>query len=96
MRKLLIGAALGALFAVPAVAADPAAVAPATEPITLTLTQMDGVTAAGDRCKFCSNSNFTWQSANAVAVGGSSKFSKFSGNATAIATNVNNTKQSIN
>jgi hypothetical protein len=43
MRKLLIGAALCALFAAPALAGEPAKVA--AQPITLSLAQMDKVTS---------------------------------------------------
>jgi hypothetical protein len=89
MKKLLIGAAFCALFAAPALAEEPAT----TEPMKLTLTQMDGVTAAG--CFFCSNTNVTWQSATAVAVGGSSFFSSLSSNAVAVAVNENETEQEI-
>ena len=90
MKRLLIGAALCAL-ATPGFAADPAKVT--TEPVTLSLTQMDKVTAAGwgDFC-FCSNKNFTVQNANAYA---SADFS-FYGTATAVATNVNITDQENN
>jgi hypothetical protein len=45
MRKLLIGAALCALFAAPALAGEPAKVT--TKPVTLTLDQMDKVSAGG-------------------------------------------------
>jgi hypothetical protein len=87
MKRLLIGAALCALSATPGLAGEPAKV---TEPVRLSLTQMDGVTA-GDFCKFCSNINATHQTA--VAVGGAA-FSLFSGNASAV--NVNETDQEIN
>jgi hypothetical protein len=52
MKKLLIGTALCALFAVPALAGEPAKVA--TQPITLSSTQMDKVTAGGF-CYNCAN-----------------------------------------
>jgi hypothetical protein len=85
-----MGAALCALFATPGLAGEPAKVT--TEPVTLSLTQMDKVTAGwGDFCKFCSNNNFTVQKADADA---KSVFSF--GGATAIAANVNVTDQEIN
>jgi hypothetical protein len=93
MKKLLVGAALCALFAAPALSAEPSQVT--TEPIRLNLTQMDGVSAGACEFGFCSQFNSTWQSATAVAVGGSSFFSAFSSNAAAAATNVNETKQEI-
>jgi hypothetical protein len=81
MKKLLIGAAFCALFAGPV----------AAEPVKLSSTQMDSVTAAGVNI----NSNRTWQSATAVAVGGDSFRSRRSSNAVAVAVNVNNTRQRI-
>ena len=92
MKRLLIGAALCALVAAPALAGEPAKV---TEPIKLTSTQMDWVTA-GAFCFDCTNVNRTNQTAVAVAVGGDSFFSAFSSNAAASATNVNKTEQEIN
>lgn len=91
MKELLIGAALCALVATPALADESAKVT--TEPVTLTSTQMDQVTAAGwgDFCSFCSNTNVTYQNANAFA---SSYFSW--GGANAVAANVNLTDQRIN
>ena len=72
MKRLLIGAALCALFAAPGFAGERAKVA--TEPVKLTLSQMDQV-AAGNPCSFafasvatCVQSNFTHQTA--VAIGG--------------------------
>ena len=99
MKKLLITTALCGLVAAPALAGEPAKVT--TEPMTLTLTQMDGVTAAGfkrghfkhfkkhggDTCVVCSQINVTNQTAVAVAVGDF---------ATAIASNSNKTDQQIN
>jgi hypothetical protein len=74
MRKLLIGAALGALFAAPGFAGEPAKVT--TEPVKLTPSQMDQV-AAGNPCSFafksvaiCKQSNWTSQTAVAVSGGG--------------------------
>ena len=62
MKKLLIGAALCTLFAAPALAA---------EPIKLSPTQMDSLTAGCD-FSICTQFNVTkqWASATAVAVGG--------------------------
>lgn len=84
MRKLLIGAAFCTLFAAPVSA----------EPMKLSLTQMEGLSAGACAFAFCNQSQFnsTWQNATAVAIGGAA-FSAFSGNATAVATNVNETKQ---
>jgi hypothetical protein len=103
MKKLLIGAALCALFAAPAFAGDPAQV---SGPVQLTLSQMDSVTAGRSRggrivdgvdiCVGCANVNTTTQLAAAKAYGGFVKFSKFSGNADAYADNYNSTYQSIN
>jgi len=87
MKKLLIGTALCALFAAPGLAGEPAKVT--TEPVKLSLTQMDGVTA-GDFCAFCANFNATSQWATAVAVGG------FFGDTEAEAENENETEQEIN
>jgi hypothetical protein len=88
MKRLLIGAALCALFAAPAWAG---------EPVKLSLAQMDGVTAGRvEICTFCSNFNATHQTAAAVAVGGSSFFSAFSSNASANAENRNRTSQENN
>ena len=88
MKKLLIGAALCALFAAPGFAGQPAKVT--SEPVKLTLSQMDQV-AAGNPCSFafasvatCVQSNFTHQTA--VAIGG--EF--FSGTSAA---NLNSTTQ---
>jgi hypothetical protein len=72
MRKLLIGAALCALFAAPGFAGEPAKVT--TEPVKLTPSQMDQV-AAGNPCSFAFKSVATciqtnWTSQTAVAVGG--------------------------
>jgi hypothetical protein len=92
MKKLLIGAALCALFATPVLAADSA---PANAPIKLSLAQMDGLTAGACVVAICVQKNFTSQTATAVAVGGNSFFSAFSSNATAVATNVNKTEQEI-
>jgi len=91
MKKLMIGAALCALFAAPTLADEPVKVT--TEPVTLSSAQMDKVTAAGwgDFCGYCSNTNVTYQSANAYA---KSFFSW--GGATAIASNVNITDQENN
>jgi hypothetical protein len=83
MKKLLIGAALCALFAVPGFAGEPA---------KLTSAQMDVVTAGCDFA-ICTQINSTWQNATAVAVGGSSAFSAFSSNAAASASNKNKTVQ---
>jgi hypothetical protein len=91
MKRLLIGTALCALFALPASAAEREMAT--TEPMRLTDTQMDGVTAAG--CFICTNVNITNQTAVAAAVGGSSFLSKFSSNASANALNVNDTEQEI-
>ena len=73
MKKLLIGAALCALFAAPGLAGEPAKV---TEPVKLTLSQMDQV-AAGNPCSFafksvatCIQTNWTSQTAVAVSGGG--------------------------
>jgi hypothetical protein len=52
MKRLLIGTALCALFAVPAWAG---------EPVKLTSAQMDKVTAAGDVCVNCANVASIWQ-----------------------------------
>jgi hypothetical protein len=84
MKRLLIGAAFCALFAAPV----------AAEPVKLTSTQMDGLSAGACVFAICkqTQSNWTWQNATAVAVGGAA-FSNFSGNATAVATNVNETEQ---
>jgi hypothetical protein len=65
MKKLLIGAALCALFAAPGLAG---------EPVKLTSSQMDQV-AAGNPCSFAFKSVATciqtnWTSQTAVAVGG--------------------------
>ena len=94
MKKFLIGTALCALVAAPALAADPAET---SEPITLSVGQMDGLTAGGCVFAWCSNFNSTYQNANAVAVavGGSSFFSAFSSNASAnaYASNDNDTEQ---
>ena len=91
MKELLIGAALCALVATPALADESAKVT--TESVTLTSTQMDQVTAAGwgDSCFYCSNTNVTYQNANAFA---KSYFSW--GGANAVASNVNLTEQRIN
>ena len=71
MKKLLIGTALCALLAAPAVAAESAKVT--NEPIRLSLTQMDGLTAG--TCVvvgFCfqSQRNVTRQTAVGVGIGG--------------------------
>jgi hypothetical protein len=95
MKKLLIGAALCALFAAPTLAAEPAKVA--TEPVKLSLTQMDGLTAGFCFIAICSQINATSQTATAVAVAtGGSLVGFGSGNAAAGATafNVNGTVQS--
>jgi opacity protein-like surface antigen len=88
MKKLLIGAALCALFAAPAFAGDP---------VQLSSSQMDQVTAGsygygGYRHKSCcqqSNYNNTYQKAVAIA-----NSYAYWGGATAVATNVNSTDQS--
>ena len=84
MKKLLIGAAFCALFAAPV----------AAEPVKLTSIQMDGLSAGACVVAICKQSNFnaTWQDATAVAVGGAA-FSAFSGNASAVAANSNETEQ---
>ena len=87
MKRLLIGAALCSLVAAPALAGEPAKV---TEPIKLTSTQMDWVTA-GAFCFDCTNVNRTKQTAVAVAIGGGFLFG-----ATAVAANSNETDQEIN
>ena len=95
MKKLLIGTALCALFAAPTLAAEPARVA--AEPIRLSLTQMDGLTAGVCVVAVCSQVNATLQTATAAAVAvGGSAFGILSGNAAAGATafNVNGTIQS--
>ena len=86
MKKLLIGAALCTLFAVPGWAGEPA---------KLSLAQMDRVTAGGV-CYFCSNFNATYQANYVAAVGGNSFYSEKSSNAIAVGVNVNKTRQSIN
>ena len=86
MKKLLIGTALCGLLAAPALADDPA---PGGEPMRLSLTQMDRLTAAGDVCVVCTNINATVQTAVAVALSGV-------GNAEAEAENENETEQEIN
>ncbi|MGH6897591.1 MAG: hypothetical protein ACREJ5_13765 [Geminicoccaceae bacterium] len=93
MRKLLIGAALGALFAAPAVAGDPTTVTPVNEPLRLSLTQMDGLTAGSCFFSACFAANTTTQVAAAVAIGGPSAFSFGSSNAAANAQNFNFTDQ---
>jgi hypothetical protein len=84
MKKLLLGAAFCALFAAPV----------AAEPVKLSLSQMDGLSAGACFLGFCKQRNFnlTSQNATAVAIGGAA-FSNFSGNATAVATNINETDQ---
>lgn len=91
MRKLLIGTALCALCAAPALADEPAKVS--TEPVKLSLSQMDKLTAGG--WGFINQSSWVSQTATAVAIGGHSFFSAFSSNATAVATNVNETEQEV-
>jgi hypothetical protein len=84
MKKLLIGAAFCALFAAPVTA----------EPVKLSLSQMDGLSAGACFVAICTQRNFnlTSQNATAVAIGGAA-LSFLSGNATAVATNVNETEQ---
>jgi len=91
MKKLLVGTALCALLAGPALA-DEAAEA-TTEPVRLSLTQMDGLTAGSCFRSFCFASNTTTQVAAAVAIGGPSAFSFGSSNAAANAQNFNFTDQ---
>ena len=94
MKKLLIGAAFCALFAAPAVAGDPGTVTPVNEPLRLSATQMDGVTA-GDFCAFCANVNSTWQSNVGVAAAFGGGF--FSDTEAEVEQeNENETEQSIN
>jgi hypothetical protein len=83
MRKLLIGAALCSLFAVPGFAG---------EPTKLTSAEMDKVTAgrtAACVVAACFQINATDQDATAVAIGG------VFGDTTAVASNVNVTDQEI-
>ena len=70
MHKTLTSVvALAGLAAAGAVQAEDAVVAGDTdEPIELSLTQMDRLTAAGDFCYFCSNVAVVWQTAVATAV----------------------------
>jgi len=91
MKKLLVGTALCALLSGPALA-DEAAKA-TTEPVRLSLTQMDGLTAGSCFGSVCIARNRTTQVAAAVAIGGGSFGSVFSSNAAANAQNVNVTDQ---
>jgi hypothetical protein len=86
MKKLLISAALCALFAAPGFAG---------EPVKLSSAQMDKVTA-GDFCRVCIQRNFTRQDADATAVAITGFAGVLSGNATAVASNSNETRQRIN
>jgi hypothetical protein len=82
MKKLVTAALFSALFSVSAMAG---------EATVLTGKSLDQVTAG----VFQQNNNSTWQSATAVAIGGCNFAfcGKKSGNATAIASNVNVTEQ---
>jgi hypothetical protein len=81
MKKLVTAALFSALFSVSAMAG---------EATVLTGKSLDQVTAGR---VFQSNFNNTWQNATAVAIGGCSYFCYESGNATAVAANINVTEQ---
>jgi hypothetical protein len=93
MKRLLIGGAFCALFAAPGLAGEPAQVT--TEPVKLTLTQMDVLTAG---CDFavCTQINETVQNAIATAAAvarGGGDFSFTKAEAEAEAENENETDQ---
>jgi hypothetical protein len=93
MKKLMLSAlALGAMTAV----------AMAGEPVKLTSSQLDVVSAGNPCSKFkgkCFNSNFNWTSQTAVAVGGCNGAvcvaGGFGANGNASAINSNETEQEI-
>jgi hypothetical protein len=81
MKKLVATVLFGTLFSVSAMAG---------EATVLTGKALDQVTAG---FTFQRNWNYTNQNATAVAIGGCSFFCNKSGNASAVASNVNVTKQ---
>jgi hypothetical protein len=70
MKRFLIGTALCALFAVPGWAGEPAKVA--TQPVTLSLTQMDKVTAGASAAAASGDLYAQAQAASHVGPGGQS------------------------
>jgi hypothetical protein len=92
MHKILTSVvALAGLAAAGAVQAEDAVVAGDTdEPMELSLTQMDRLTAGGDFCAVCTNVAVVHQTAYAVAFGG------FFGDTEAEAENESEIEQEIN
>lgn len=91
MNKLLIGTALCALLAGPALAAE----STTNEPVRLSLTEMDGVTAGGCNLAICAQVNVTVQRARAraVAITNDTAFSASNNEAVAASSNSNATAQ---
>lgn len=94
MNKLLIGTALCALLAGPALAGE----STTNEPVRLSLTEMDGVTAGCDFA-ICAQFNLTFQEAEAEAEAETTSVSAIlsvlggHSSATALASNSNATAQ---